>query len=277
MLFAFSLLGLMYFPSTVFILSASGAEGARRSWAFTWIGLSLLISVAVVWLVDWSERTSRWKRAGLRSVLMAGLAVVLVGGTASGLDASYRFPGPFLYGSDARSVTPELLATSAWFKARFGAENNIITDRYTGLVLASFGMQNTAFPSGKFPVYNLYLAEPGVPIEPSNLISEMTQAKITYLVVDERMAYELPELGVYFTPTDPPTLQPQNGKSVFYGRLAKFDTMQWMVKVFQSDDYSIYRLNLPIAPIGYRDKAPTSQGKRGRPRKVLQGRLSVTP
>ena len=40
LLFAFALLGLVYFPSTIFILSPTGAEGARRSWAFTWIGLS---------------------------------------------------------------------------------------------------------------------------------------------------------------------------------------------------------------------------------------------
>ena len=33
LLVAFALLGLIYFPSTLFILSPSGAEGARRSWA----------------------------------------------------------------------------------------------------------------------------------------------------------------------------------------------------------------------------------------------------
>ena len=30
-----------------------GAEGARRSWAFTWIGLCILAAPAVVWLLDW--------------------------------------------------------------------------------------------------------------------------------------------------------------------------------------------------------------------------------
>ena len=276
MLSAFAFLGLMYFPSTVFILSPSGAEGARRSWAFTWIGLSIFLSLAVVWLIDRSGRANRWKRVSLRSSLVAGLAIVLVGGTASGLDASYRLPGPFLYGSDARSSTPELLATSAWFKARFGAGNNIVTDRYTGLIFASFGVQNTAFPSGKFPVYNLYLAKPGAPIEPPSLISQLARAKITYLVVDKRMAYELPELGIYFTPTDPPTLQPQNGTPVFYNTLGKFDNIQWLVKVYQSDNYSIYRLNLPISPARRADTAPTSPRRRGKQGKLLQGKLTVT-
>ena len=165
-LIAFGVLGLVYFPSTVFILAPAGAEGARRSWAFTWIGLCMLAAPAVVWLLDWAgQRARRWLRVSLRSGLLAALAIALVGGTAAGLNAAYRFPGPFLYGSDTRSVTPELLGTSEWFTARFGAGNHIVTDRFTGLVFGSFGLQNPAVPSAGFPVYNLYLAKPGAPID----------------------------------------------------------------------------------------------------------------
>jgi hypothetical protein len=283
LLLAFAFLGLVYFPSTALILTPSGAEGARRSWAFTWIGLSMLAGPAAVRLLDWVGRTThRWSRVSLRSGLVAVLAIALVGGTAAGLDGYYRFPGPFRYGSDARSITPELLATSEWFSAGFGTGNNIVTDRYTGLIFASFGGQNTAYVSSKFPVYNLYLDEPGAPIEPSSLLAELSSENITYLIVDRRMAYELPQLGVYFTSTDPATLQPEGGKPIFYGRLEKFDTMQWLIKVFQSDDYSIYRLNLPITPIGYQHKAPTSPRKRGKflrskRRILLQGKLLVSP
>ena len=35
---ALAVLGLVYFPSTIFILSADGSEGARRSWAQSWWG-----------------------------------------------------------------------------------------------------------------------------------------------------------------------------------------------------------------------------------------------
>ena len=47
-----------------------------------------------------------------------------------------------------------------------------------------------------------------------------------------------------------------------------------MVKVFQSDNYSIYRFIQLTMPIGYQQQPPTSRGKRG---KVLQGKLTVTP
>ena len=273
LLFAFAFLGLVYFPSTIFIFSPAGADGARRSWASTWIGLSILVGPAAVWLIDWAGRTThQWRRASLRMGLVTIMAIVLVGGTAAGLDASYRLPGPFLFGSDARSVTPELLATSEWFSARFGTGNNVITDRYTGLIFGSFGLQNTVYPSGHLPFYNLYLAQPNGPIEPPSLLTNLRLSNITYMIVDERMAYELPELGVYFTSADPASLRPQGGKSVFYGKLEGFDTVQWMVKVYQSDNYSIYRFNLPPSPIGYQRQMPSSQGK-----KLPRGKLLVNP
>jgi hypothetical protein len=275
LLFAFASLGLVYFPSTIFILSSAGAEGARRSWAFTWIGLSMLAGPAVIWLLDWAGRRSRqWRRVSLRSGLFVALAIALTGGTAAGLDVSYRFPGPFLYGSDTRSVTPELLAANEWFRARFGTGNKIVTDRYTGLVFASFGLQYTASPSEGFPVYNLYLAKPGAPIEPAYLFSELSLSNYTYLIVDERMAYDVPELGVYFTASDPASVQPQGNKSPFQGRLNKFNTVQWAIKIFESDNYSIYRFNLSATQVPHQQQPPTSRGKRG---KVLQGKLVVTP
>ena len=268
LLLAFVVLGLVYFPSTIFILSPSGAEGARRSWAFTWIGLCVLTGIAAVWLIDWvGRRSQQWWRAGLRSGLLVALALALVGGTAAGLDASYRFPGPFLYGSDARSITPELLAASEWFSARFGTGNNIITDRNTALVFGSFGLQNPATPSAGFPVYNLYSAKPGAPIEPAVLLYELSASRYIYLIVDERMAYEVPETGVYFVPDEPNFLS-KSGKPIFFGRLGKFNTIPWMIKVFQSDNYSIYRLTAPASKISYQSQAPKLPDD--------SGRLSVT-
>ena len=263
---AFALLGLVYFPSTLFILAPSGAEGARRSWAFTWIGLSLLAAPVAAALSDWAgRRPARLPRHCVALALGAALGVALVGGTAAGLDASYRFPGPFLYGSDARSITPELTGASAWFRSRYGAGRNIVTDRYTALIFGSFGLQNPGTSSRGFPIYELYLARPGAPISAS-LLSELRSSHFGYLVVDRRMAYDLPELGVYFSSDDPDSLFPAHGSiPVFRGRLAKFNRLPWLVKVFQSDNYRIYRLELGPGRTGYRRPAP-----------ALRGRLSVT-
>jgi hypothetical protein len=261
LLVAVALWGLIYFPSTVFILSAAGAEGARRSWAFNWIGLSIFVSPVVVRLINWSGRRAHLLlRIVSRAGLMAALAIALVGGVAAGLDASYRFPGPFLYGSDARSVTPELLGTSEWFLNRLGPGHNIVTDRYTGLIFASFGLQDAAAPSQGFPVYDLYLTKPGDPIDPS-LLAELSSSDYTYLIVDARMAYEVPQIGVYFEPDEPSQFVLPDGKPIFLGRLNKFNSISWLVKIFQSDDYSIYRINLRPAPAGYQRSAPKFRGK----------------
>ena len=213
----------------------------------------------------------KWVRVSLRSGLAIALAIALVGGTAAGLDASYRLPGPFLYGSDTRSVTPELIAAGDWFSAQVGVGNKVATDRYTGLVFGSFGLQNPEYPTARLPFYNLYLAEPGAPIEPPYLLSELHHADYTYLIVDARMAYNVPELGIYFTTTEPPSLLSRDGKSVLKGKLGKFNYFSWAVKIFQSDNYSIYRLNLPVPKISYKRQPPLARGK------VLQGKLSVGP
>ena len=261
LLVALALWGLIYFPSTVFILSAAGAEGARRSWAFNWIGLSIFVSPVVVWLIDWSGRRAHLLlRIVSRAGLMAAFALALVGGVAAGLDASYRFPGPFLYGSDARSITPELLGTGEWFLNRLGPGHNIVTDRYTGLIFASFGLQDTAAASRGFPVYDLYAAKPRDPIDPA-LLAELSSSDYTYLIVDARMAYEVPQIGIYFEPDEPTLFVRPDDKSIFLGRLNKFTSISWLAKIFQSDDYSIYRINLAPAPAGYQRSAPKFRGK----------------
>jgi hypothetical protein len=102
----------------------------------------------------------------------------------------------------------------------------------------------------------------------------LSLSNYTYLIVDERMAYDVPELGVYFTASDPASVQPQGNKSPFQGRLNKFNTVQWAIKIFESDNYSIYRFNLSATQVPHQQQPPTSRGKRG---KVLQGKLVVTP
>jgi hypothetical protein len=249
LLLGYAAVGLAYFPSTVFIFSQAGAEGARRSWAISWIGLALLTALSAAWLVDWASlrrrAAARWAALG---VLTAMTAIVLVGGTAAGLDASYRFPGPYLYGSDARSDTPELNAMAQWFLARFGSGHRLVTDRYTGLEMASFGLQDTALPSAVFPVWDLYTAQPGQPLGPPFLFTVLTQGHYRYLVVDKRMATDTPQLGIYFEGNEPDFVL-SNGRPVF--RLATLNGVLWMSKVFESDNYAVYRMYLPVADQPY--------------------------
>jgi len=259
---ACTILGLIYFPSTAFILSPAGAEGARRSWAISWIGLAIAVGPAASALLDWaSRRSSLAVRGAVKSCLAVVAAIALVGGTAAGLDASYRLPGPYLFGSDARSDTPELDAMTQWFLHRFGPGNSVVTDRYTGLLIASYGLQDTAQPSAGFPVWDLYIDTPGQPIGPPSLIAALTSADFRYLIVDKRMADDAPQLGVYFEGSEPAGLVLPDGQPVFKGRLGKFNTVRWMSKVFESDNYAVYRMNLPIVSDSYQASPVPLRGK----------------
>jgi hypothetical protein len=259
---ALTVLGLVYFPSTLFILSAAGAEGARRSWAESWVGLTIFVAPAAVFLLRWAGNRRRLlSRSSARTVLALGMVLILVGGVAAGQDAVYRFPGPYLYGSEARDETPELDAMSQWFLHRFGAGNNVVTDMYTGLIEASYGLQNTGLPSAGFPDWDLYSDVPGQPIGPPFLLEEMQYSKYLYLIVDERMAADVPEVGVYFEGVEPTNFITSAGKSLFAGRLGKFNSVQWMYKVFASDNYAVYRMALPAENITYQTKAANFRGE----------------
>jgi hypothetical protein len=73
------LFGLGYFLSIPFMLTEYGNEGARRSWAFTYVGLAVLIAPVIPHLL---RRVVRWHPAGRSAVggaVVALLCIVLVG------------------------------------------------------------------------------------------------------------------------------------------------------------------------------------------------------
>jgi hypothetical protein len=227
------LIGLCYFPAALLILTPSGAEGARRTWAFSYLGLALVVAPLVVELLD------RW--AGLAGPGLAALfAVLLVGNTAAGMNPSYRFPGPAAYGSDTRSTTPEVRAAANWLRATQGRDLKIVADRYSGLVFGSFGDQFPVTGSVTFPTYDLYLTQPGRPVPPA-LIEQLSEWNFGYLIVDRRMAEQAPEIGIYFETNEP---IPHDGRPAFtLGQLTKFDHTPWTIKIYDSGDIAIYRFD----------------------------------
>ncbi|GIE93229.1 hypothetical protein [Paractinoplanes rishiriensis] len=235
---AMLVLGACYFPAVVLILTPSGAEGARRSWAFSYLGIALVVAPVVVALLG--RATRRWQRLATGGALLAVCAVLLVGNTAAGMNPSYRFPGPPLYGSDTRSETPEVTAASEWLRRTQGRELRIVADRYSGLIFGSFGEQNPVTGSVTFPTYDLYISQPGRPVSPA-LITQLSSWRFGYLIVDRRMALEVPEIRIYFETNEP---IPHDGRPAFSLRqLTKFDTTPWTIKIYDSGHIAIYRFD----------------------------------
>ena len=239
------LVGFTYFPSIPFLLAASGAEGARRSWAFSYLGVALILApFCISWLRRPMGHRPRFS-GGARLAVSIGFVVVLVGNVSAGLDASYRFPGPYAFASETYSVTPELRAMSRWFLETAGPGNRVVTDRFTALGLAALGQQNIDAPSDGFPTYQLWLDRSPPSTE---LINELeTQPAYQYLVIDKRMALPVVDLSGFFTGGTPVS---SDGTTVVTAAdLNRFASYSWCSRVYESTNYAVYHLNYGDVPL----------------------------
>ncbi|MFD8396409.1 hypothetical protein ACFV2N_46380 [Streptomyces sp. NPDC059680] len=238
LLFSLCLFGLLYFPSLPFILVQFGAEGARRTWGFTWVGLALLTAPVILAGADRIRAMTGRARALTAVASLVVACDALVGNVTAGLDPEYRFPGPYVFGSDTRSGTPELVATSHWFEDREGARHHVVSDRYTGLSLVRDADARPAAPAKSFPAYDLYV-DSSPPSD--HLVHQLSSSAYTYLIIDKRMATQLPRDGIYFAPGEPfphgapSPISPQN--------LDRYNNLPWTTKVYESDNYAIYRFD----------------------------------
>ena len=243
---AIALYGLLYFPSLPLLLTRSGNEGARRSWSFTYVGLSLLVAPAIPAVLGGASRQyqgARGRSARLLAHLAQGaipalIAVVLVGNVTAHVNELYRFPGPFVYGSDTRSTTPELLALARWLDRTQGNGRRIVADRFSGLPLAAFGGAWTATASPQFPLWQLYFQDR----QPSAvLLQELRSAGYGYIVVDRRMSRALPRIGIYFDPLEPAAYAHATPPPV--SALIQYEQKPWATTIYQSDNLAVYRLS----------------------------------
>ena len=234
--------GAVYFLSLPFILTQSGSEGARRSWAFTSLGLALLVAAGLVVAVDAARRLPiRFATPLVSLALVGAIAVMAVGNTASGVNAEYRFPGAFVYGSDARTTTEETRGAVSWLNRTDGIQHRTIADRDTGLAFGTFGAQWIERAYSRLPLWQFYFRarQPD-----KRLLEVLYQAGTRYLIVDSRMAEELPRTGVYFVPDEPGARR--HTSPVPRAALAKFALQPWAIQIYGTDHYRIYRLDLGL-------------------------------
>ncbi|WIM95150.1 hypothetical protein ACTOB_007222 [Actinoplanes oblitus] len=285
---AMLLLGSLYFPATLLILTPAGAEGARRSWAFSYLGLAVAAAPLAIALLDGSRhlpgRPGRWwpgrgsnseRRPGTLAAgpwvvgagLLAVCAVLLVGNNAAGMNPSYRFPGPPVYGSDTRAATPEVLAAAHWLRDTQGRGVRLVADRYSGLILGSYGEQQPTTGSASFPAYDLYRVRPGQPM-PAKLLAQLRDWRFEFLVVDRRMAEQVPDINIYFETNEP--LRHDGVPAFDRAQLTKFDTLPWLIKIYDGPHLAIYRFD--FASLGRRVLPPPPASSGGHPLPRREGR-----
>jgi hypothetical protein len=229
--------GLLYFPSVLFLLAPSGAEGARRSWAFTYVGIAIIGAFLISRARD---RLPVWRS---RPVLLLLFVVVLIGNVGAGLNDQYRFPRPFRWGTDTNSASAEARTVAEQLAAEAG-EVRVVTDRYTRLQVGAYGGLDVAAPSSGFPAWDITQTSDDLAVQ---LAWSLDTSHYDYVVVDTRMAAEPPFNGDNYGPGDPLA-----GRATPINQLDRLDRVPWAARIITTKHLRVYRLDLskPCATVG---------------------------
>ena len=234
-------LGLAYFPSVPFILTTSGAEGARRSWDFSYIGVALLAGLAFDGL---RNPANRWRlpmwaiTRVMPLVLPVVVAAILLGNISSGLNVEYRFPGPYVFGSDTRSLTQESRGAVSWFHQTQGQSQKIIADRQDGIAFGSLGLNWIERAYNGLPLWNFYfqLKRPA-----HGVFRNIENHHDKYLIIDNRISKYLPRTGVYMVGDEPGAHEHKTPPPA--AALTKYNVTPWTNRIYSSDNLQILRFD----------------------------------
>jgi hypothetical protein len=221
-----------YLASLPLTLTSQGAEGSHRTWVSTFVGVALLPAALAV-LFELDQRRQRLKRTAA-TVGAAVLVVLLVGNVAADAPPDTRFPGPYMFGSDTRSVTPETLRFAHWVQAHLGPGAHIVTDRFTALALTTHADAVTPLHGLSLPIASIwYGPRPPAPA----LMSTMQRQGDDYLAVDVRDARYAATATPLFVSGEPKRVPLQN-----ITRLAQWP---WLRLLYSSSHYRLYKIDYP--------------------------------
>ncbi len=241
-----AVLALVYFASLPLILTSAGTEAAHRSWGFSFVGVAIMGGVVSEDLLN--RLGAHHVRTAVRTLSASGalvaLMIMLIGNVASSVNESYRFPGPFIWGSGTRSTDAEVVGLAKAFRRRYGANRKVVTDAYSALSFAAYGDAQTAQSSGGFPIWQLYFDV----TTPPQLLRELKGSGWQFVVVDERMPFVHPLLEAYVSSGEHlpgrPDLPPSRAA------FAKFGRVPWLRRVMQSNHFAVYEFDYAVLKAG---------------------------
>jgi hypothetical protein len=219
-----------YLVSLPLTLTSEGAQGSHRSWASTFVGVTLLPAALVV-LFELDKRRP-WLERTAATVGAAALAVLLVGNIAADAAPDTRFPGPYQFGSDTLSVTPETLSFAHWVQAHLGSGAHVVTDRFTALALTAHADAVTPLQGHSLVIGNIwYSPRPPGPA----LMSAMERQRDDYLAIDVRDAQ--------YTAAGPALFFKGEPKRVPLRNITRLAQWPWLQLLYSSPHYRLYRID----------------------------------
>jgi hypothetical protein len=219
-----------YLLSLPLTLISDAAESAHRSWASTFVGVALLPAALVI-LFELDKRRP-WLKRTAATVGVVALAVVFVGNIAVDGPPDTRFPGPYQFGSDTLSITPETLSLAHWVQAHLGSGAHVVTDRFTAIALTAHADAVTPLNRPGLSISDIwYGPRPPAPA----LMSVMERQGDDYLAVDVRDSQYTATQAALFYKGEPKLVPRQN-----ITRLARWP---WLRLVYSSPHYRLYKID----------------------------------
>jgi hypothetical protein len=161
---------------------------------------------------------------------------VFVGNVAVGASPDSRFPGPYQFGSDTRSVTPETLRFAAWVQAHLGSGAHVVTDRFTALALTARADATTPMQVAGGGAGLQFASIWYVPRVPTRaLMSAMERQRDDYLAIDVRDAQHNATFPPLFYNTEPKRVPLQN--------ITRLANWPWLRLIYSSQHYRLYKID----------------------------------
>jgi hypothetical protein len=222
-----TLLTLGYPLSIVFRLTRSGWEIGNRIGPFAFLGVGVVLAIAVVTFPR-SGATSVWRALAIGAVA----TIMLIGGIISSEGPRILVPARYQVSADAASIEPLGIDAAVWTKEWLGPRNHFVADRVNRLLLSTYGRQlvSTTLQHGYDAGEVLVADELG-----ANEREILRKLEIDYLFADLRLTTGLPVVGAYFdgAKADQMLIGPPQPSA-----LLKFNAVDGVSRVFD-DGYTI--------------------------------------
>ena len=223
-------------------LTPIGIAISGRSSEFIFAGLGCVLGLLVS-VEFWPRRHQHsvqklrtWLAGWRGTALATGLIILVFVGEVTIGTASYQLlPEASRPAGYPWTVQPDAIAASVWSRRHLGTNQRFGADKLDSFALASYGEQNIVSENSVWPIFFALKMD-------SNVVNEVKQARIRYLLVDERMTKGVPPTpGYYFSPEEPLAglyllKFPQAG-------LQKFDSTPCMRLVFHSGEVKIFDMS----------------------------------
>ncbi|TAZ70760.1 hypothetical protein ELH72_27835 (plasmid) [Rhizobium ruizarguesonis] len=183
------LVTLAYPVSIIFRLTRSGWEIGNRIGSLSFLGVAIVVAVAVA--AFWHGTSRGWLRA---TALAAAATTVLIAGVISSEGPRILVPAGYEVSADSSSIEPMGISAASWTREWLGGQH-FAADRINRLLLSTYGRQkvSTTLESGQDTSMAITAADLG-PMERKLLIG----SGVGFVMVDLRLTTGLPGVGVYF-------------------------------------------------------------------------------